>query len=189
MVGEGGFREAVARFHAEVDAAVTRARRASSAAKSGAASFRADTAELAAKIREGRARPRRDELTTPELRTLAEDFRTAKGLTTERLPDGEELVARAPLTSAPAPTQQPQPVADEAVDDDDYFHQQQIMVRGPSSRPEVPGAVQPPPAEEPPAAAEPPAAPPPPPSRRPRVTRPSDDDDDFSQESIMFRNS
>lgn len=102
---EGGFREAVARFSAEVDAAVTRARRAAADAKAQTAEFRAGTQDLVSRVKEGRAG------------TVAEP------------PDEDDDV----LDDWGA-----EPDVTQPSDDDEYFSQQRILVRG-SEEPYRPG--------------------------------------------------
>jgi hypothetical protein len=132
---EGGFREAVARFSAEVDAAVTRARRAAGEAKAQTAAFRSGTSDMVAKVKRGQVRPQPAEITPSEARESATEFRLAQGLEVEELPDDDELVDRLPETEPDT-----EPEVDEPDDDDEYFSQHRILVRGSeeSYRPERP---------------------------------------------------
>jgi hypothetical protein len=114
----GQFRDAAARFSAEVRAALTRARRASGEAKARSAQFRRGTEDLAEQAKSGRLRDLyADEAapTSEKARTDATTFRAATGLPVEEYPDAEDLVAGLP--------DRPDPVE---VDDDD-FSQHQIL--------------------------------------------------------------
>jgi hypothetical protein len=101
MTGQdGGFRAAVARFKAEVDAALTRARRAAADAKEQAAEFRRGSDDIARQTRTGRLRGRdRGQATSPEARANAMKFRNANDLPVEDLPD--------PSTVRPPAAEQP----------------------------------------------------------------------------------
>ncbi len=80
MTGQdGGFRAAAARFRAEVEAALTRARRASAEARAQSAEFRRGNEELAARARTGPPRGAHPP-TTAEPRAEAEKFRRANDL-------------------------------------------------------------------------------------------------------------
>lgn len=117
----GQFRDAAARFSAEVEAAMTRARRAAAEARARSAQFRKENGELAEQAKSGQLRDvRRDEVepTSDEPHKAATEFRTAHGLPVEPLPDAAELLANLPTD--------PEPVAVE--DDDEDFSQHQIMV-------------------------------------------------------------
>jgi len=98
MTGQdGGFRAAVARFRADVEAALTRARRAATDAKEQSAEFRRGSADLAERARTGKMRPvRRGQTTDAAAREDAVKFRNANDLPVEQLPDPEELKAAEP---------------------------------------------------------------------------------------------
>ncbi|MCP2165809.1 hypothetical protein [Goodfellowiella coeruleoviolacea] len=85
--------DAFARFRSEVDAALTRGRRAAAEASAVSAAFRNDNRELADRVRGRRVTPRRDELTGPALRRAATGFRQDQRLPVDQLPEGEELLA------------------------------------------------------------------------------------------------
>jgi hypothetical protein len=177
MTGQdGGFRAAAARFKAEVEAALTRARRAADEAKAQSAEFRRGNEDLAKQARTGRLRRvHRGQVapTSADARAEAERFRTANDLTVEDLPDAGRLMARLPE----APAEQPVPRRE-----DEDFSQHTVLFD--LDGPEAPGADQPgrhavdqtsdvsagagidSPGE-------------------PR-TRPSDEDEDFSQQRILF---
>ncbi|HYQ61623.1 hypothetical protein [Actinophytocola sp.] len=95
MTGQqGGFRQAAARFSAEVQWALTRARRAARDAKAESAGFRQRTEELATQakkkaLRRGQATP-----TSPAARADATKFRTDNGLPVPDLPEADELTGR-----------------------------------------------------------------------------------------------
>lgn len=116
----GQFRDAAARFSAEVEGAVTRARRAAGEARARATQFRRDNEELTEQAKSGSLRDvYRDEAepTSEKLRTDAAEFRVARGLPVEDLPAAGDLLAGLP--------HRPEPVALE--DDDEDFSQHQIM--------------------------------------------------------------
>lgn len=106
MTGQdGGFRAAAARFKAEVEAALTRARRAADEAKAQSAEFRRGSDDLADRARTGRLRPiRRGQLrpTDADARADAEAFRAAHGLPVPDLPDADAL-NRPPKATAETP--------------------------------------------------------------------------------------
>ena len=170
MTGQdGGFRAAAARFSAEVESALTRARRAASEARAQSAGFRRDTRELAEQARTGRLRGvRRDQVepTAAQARAEAEKFRHANGLADElavaELPDAGTLIARLPA----ARTAGPEP-------DDDDFSQRAVMVDVDTWEGAGPGGL----AD---------AAPPEPGSPEPEDARPGGDDEDFSQQRILL---
>ena len=109
MTGQdGGFSQAARRFIAEVDTALTRARRAAREARATSEEFRRDTGELGAQAKTGKLRGfRRGDVTptTPESRAEAVEFRTANGLPVEDLPDADTLTARLPA-QAPEPVRE-----------------------------------------------------------------------------------
>ncbi|TDQ05776.1 hypothetical protein [Labedaea rhizosphaerae] len=165
------FGDAFARFDAELDAAVSRARRVSAEARADSAAFRAETAKLAEATRNRSLVARPDELTSKQLREQAVKFRDEQGLPVEPLPSAEELVQAGMV-------REERPVRPPAEDEDDDFSQEKIMSAS-TTRDEPPGEEEPrPPVVEPPVA---PAR-----GRRRPVPRTSDDDDDFSQERILF---
>ncbi|MGH3760650.1 hypothetical protein [Actinophytocola sp.] len=107
MTGQdGGFRAAAARFKAEVEAALTRARRAADEAKAQAAEFRRGSDDLANQARTRRLRgARRGQVTptSPEALAEASTFRRANGLIVEELPGADELTGRPPTPPAAQP--------------------------------------------------------------------------------------
>ncbi|HEY7596508.1 MAG TPA: hypothetical protein VH969_25400 [Actinophytocola sp.] len=118
MTGQdGGFRAATARFKAEVEAALTRARRAAAEAREQSADFRRGTDDLADQARTGRLRLRRTQVrpTSAEAKAEAEKFRNANDLPVEDLPDADELTAR--------PAEQVRPQQHE----DEDFSQHQVL--------------------------------------------------------------
>lgn len=173
MTGQdGGFSQAARRFIAEVDTALTRARRATREARAVSEEFRRSTGELGAQAKTGKLRGvRRGEVTptSPESRAEAVEFRTANGLPVEELPDADALIARLP---APAPD--PEPVREQ-----DDFSQHRVLfdVDGPgepaetenldeeSARDAEMGRIDSPAAES---------------------ARTSDEDEDFSQQRILL---
>jgi hypothetical protein len=162
----GQFSQAVARFSATVEAALTRARRAAGEARAQSTDFRRRTGELAAQAKTGKLRGvRRDAVkpTSAEARAQAVDFRTAGGLPVEELPDADTLIARLP-GRAPSPPRRPE-------NEDFSEHTVLFDVDGRGAPAETPrdfakmGGIDSPAAE---------------------VTRPSDAEDDFSQQRILF---
>ncbi len=136
MTGQdgGGFRAAAARFKSEVEAALTRARRAADEAKAQSAEFRRGNEDLAKQAKTGRLRRvHRGEVapTSAEARAEAERFRTANDLTVEDLPDAGKLMARLP----DAPAEEPVPRRE-----DEDFSQHTVLfdLDGPDA-PETPG--------------------------------------------------
>ena len=114
----GQFREAADRFAADVQAAMTRARRATSEARARSGQFRRGTEDLAEQAKSGRLEDLyadEAEPTSEQARTDASTFRAARGLPVEEYPDAEALVASLP--------DRPEPVED----DDEDFSQHQIM--------------------------------------------------------------
>jgi hypothetical protein len=117
-MSDGGFPQAAARFSAEVDHALTRARRAAREAKAESADFRKRTEELSGQAKAGKLRGlRRGQVaaTTPAARDDATTFRVDNGLPVAELPDADALIARLP-NREPAPT----------VENDD-FSQHQVL--------------------------------------------------------------
>jgi hypothetical protein len=96
-----GFRQAAARFTAEVEWALTRARRAARAAKAESADFRRHTEELTTQAKARKLRRTQATPTSPEARADAAKFRTDNDLPVLDLPSVDELAGRRP-TRAPA---------------------------------------------------------------------------------------
>ena len=165
------FGDAFARFDAELDAAVSRARRVSAEARADSAAFRAETAKLAEATRDRSLVARPDELTSKQLREQATKFRDEHGLPVDALPSAEEL-RQAGMVREERPVRPP------VEDEDDDFSQEKILSAS-ATRDQQQEEPQPEsPADEPTPA----------PSRRRRRPVPptSDDDEDFSQERILF---
>ncbi|OLF15625.1 hypothetical protein [Actinophytocola xanthii] len=165
MTGQGGIHEGRARFAAEVESALTRARRAASEAKAQSGEFRRGTEELADQARTGRLRGvhrGQVEPTGESARAEAEKFREANGLHVERYPGADALIARLPAEPRPAP-----PVEDED------FSQHEILVDADAP-------------DEPDAADEPAQSVPHEVARRVPADPPTGDDEDFSQQRILF---
>jgi hypothetical protein len=115
-----GFPDAVAKFSNEVDAAVSRARRASADAREQSARLRRETEAGAERARAGELKVPADELTKPELRDAAVRFRAERGLPVDEFPPDAELTRPAAPAAPPVPP---------SGDDDDDFSQEQIMSR------------------------------------------------------------
>ncbi|TDV47168.1 hypothetical protein [Actinophytocola oryzae] len=93
------FRQAAARFLADVDYALTRARRAARDARAESAEFRGRTDELTAQAKTGKLRGlRRGEVapTDSAARADAAKFRADNGLPVPELPTADDLMARLP---------------------------------------------------------------------------------------------
>lgn len=93
------FRQAAARFSAEVERALTRARRAAREARSESADFRRRTDELSAQAKSGKLRGLRRgqvEATDPQASADAAKFRADNGLPVPALPTADELLAHLP---------------------------------------------------------------------------------------------
>jgi hypothetical protein len=167
MTGQdGGFPQAAARFSAEVDSALTRARRAAAEARALSADFRRGTGELAGQAKAGRLRGiRRDDVTptSADARQQAVEFRTANGLAVEELPDAGALVARMPGAGPETPP---------AVDDEDFSQHLVLVDVAEQEQPEHLEHLEP----EPDGTGAP----------EPETTRASDDDEDFSQQRILM---
>ncbi|GGP58306.1 hypothetical protein [Saccharothrix coeruleofusca] len=88
-----GTQDAFARFRADVEAAVTRGRRAAAEGGARAAALRGGNRELAERARGGRVPAERHAATSADLQRVAAGFRAARGLPVERLPAAEELLA------------------------------------------------------------------------------------------------
>ncbi|HJP78849.1 MAG TPA: hypothetical protein VJ914_31540 [Pseudonocardiaceae bacterium] len=127
--------EPMAGFHAELDAAVARARRVAAQSRETSAKFRRETRQLAERTRAGAVRPTSEsDLTAEHLRRAATGFRSDNGLPVESLPAGRDLLSQ-PTTPPPAPPVTPSgpratpsgrrnPYPD---DDDEDFSQERIM--------------------------------------------------------------
>lgn len=167
---DGGFPQAARRFIAEVDTALTRARRAAREARATSEDFRRSTGELGAKAKTGKLRGvRRGEVTptSAEARAQAVEFRTANGLPVEELPGADALIGRLP-EPAPEPVREQEdfsqhrvlfdvdapdePAETESHDDELATHEKMGRIDSPGSDP----------------------------------TRTSDDDEDFSQQRILL---
>jgi hypothetical protein len=177
MTGQdGGFRAAAARFRSEVEAALTRARRAASEAKAHTADFRRGTDEFAKQAKSGRLRGARGHLTPtdPRSRTDAENFRHANGLPVEKLPDADKLLHQLP----PAPAEELPPRRE-----DEDFSQHQVLFdldaepTAGDQEAERPDHRAGPDAEQEPPRIDSSAA---------ENTRRSDEDEDFSQQRILL---
>jgi hypothetical protein len=176
MTGQdgGGFPQAARRFIAEVDTALTRARRAAREARAVSEQFRRSTGELGAQAKTGKLRGvRRGEVapTSEQARAQAVEFRTANGLPVEELPGPDALIARLPA-----------PVA-EPVRENEDFSQHQVLfdvdTHGEPAETET-GDGEPAgdeDADEEIARIDAPGA---------ERTRTSDDDEDFSQQRILL---
>ena len=88
-----GIPEAFAKFRADVEAAVTRGRRAAAAAGAANADQRTRNRELAEQARAKQVRPDTQRPTSEDVRRVATGFREDRGLPVERLPSGAELLA------------------------------------------------------------------------------------------------
>ncbi|WP_086663916.1 hypothetical protein [Lentzea kentuckyensis] len=127
--------EVLARFRAEVGAAVTRARRASGEIGEQNAKLRERTRDLARQARERRVEPGA-QATSADVREAATGFRTDRGLPVEQVPDAAELTA--PQPPAPVETRPTATLGSTAVagpsgqlprvsDDDEDFSQSRIL--------------------------------------------------------------
>lgn len=115
---DGGFPQAAARFSAEVDHALTRARRAAREAKAESADFRKRTEELSEQAKNGKLRGLRRSQVVPTSQAAREDattFRVDNGLPVDAMPGADTLIARS-SNREPAPT----------VENDD-FSQHQVL--------------------------------------------------------------
>jgi hypothetical protein len=160
--GVSGFRQAARRFTAEVEQALTRARRAAGEAAAVAADFRRRNEELSGQAKSGKLRGlRRGEVTptSQQARADAVRFRTDNGLPVADLPTAEQLMARLP-NREPAPPPR---------NENDDFAQPQVLfdVAG-----EMPGQ----PREQQPETSAPDR----------RAPRRSDTEEDFSQQRILM---
>ncbi|MGW0523323.1 hypothetical protein [Crossiella sp. NPDC003009] len=129
--------DVIARFRAEVNAAVDRGSRAAADAREHSDAFRTQTRDLAEDVRKGKLAPAREDLTKPTARTAATEFRTAQRLPVEDLPDGEQLLAPPPPPPSPDQGTQKQTKGANAwpsrmqnprrTGDDEDFSQEQIL--------------------------------------------------------------
>jgi hypothetical protein len=172
MTGQdgGGFPQAARRFIAEVDTALTRARRAAREARATSEQFRRSTGELGAQAKTGKLRGvRRGEVTptSEQARAQAVEFRTANGLPVDELPGPDALIARLPEPAA------------EPVRENEDFSQHRVLfdvdAHGEPAETET-GAAEPADDEEMGRIDSPSAGP----------ARTSDDDEDFSQQRILL---
>lgn len=125
--------EVLARFRAEVGAAVTRARRASGEIGQRNAELRERTRDLARQARERRVEPGA-QATPADLREAATGFRGDRGLPVEQVPDAAELTAPQPLaetqpvaTLGSAAVAGPSGQLPRVSDDDEDFSQSRIL--------------------------------------------------------------
>ncbi|MCX2955163.1 hypothetical protein [Lentzea sp. NEAU-D7] len=124
--------EVLARFRAEVGAAVTRARRASGEIGERNAKLRERTRDLAERARERRSEPGAQ--TTPaDVREAATGFRVERGLPVEQVPEPvAEVVAAVPVETEPvalgsAAVAGPSGQLPRVSDDDEDFSQSRIL--------------------------------------------------------------
>ncbi len=87
-----GIPEAFARFRSDLDAAVTRGRRAAAAAGAKDADRRDRNRELADRARAREVKPEQHVPTSGDVQRVATGFRAHRGLPVEQLPSGEELL-------------------------------------------------------------------------------------------------
>jgi len=127
MTGQNqGFAEAVARYRAEVAAAVTRSRRAAAEARDQSANFRAENDELAKRVGKSKVDPA--ELTDEDRRAAADEWRRSQGLPVAEFPPAADLVADpAEPAKDEAAKRVPRPDDD---DDDEDFSQHSVLFRG-----------------------------------------------------------
>ncbi|MCR3746395.1 hypothetical protein [Lentzea californiensis] len=123
--------EVLARFRAEVGAAVTRARRASGEIGERNAKLRERTRDLAASARERKVEPG-GQATPADVREAAKGFRTDRGLAVEQVPDAAELTAPVPVeteqvTLGSAAVAGPSGQLPRVGDDDEDFSQSRIL--------------------------------------------------------------
>jgi hypothetical protein len=127
--------EVLARFRADVGAAVTRARRASGEIGERNAELRERTRDLARQARERRVEPGA-QATSADVKESASGFRADRGLPVEQVPTAAELTA--PQQAAPVETAPPNTLGSAAVagpsgqlprvsDDDEDFSQSRIL--------------------------------------------------------------
>ncbi|MFJ5991840.1 hypothetical protein [Lentzea sp. NPDC092896] len=128
--------EVLARFRAEVGAAVTRARRASGEIGERNAKLRERTRDLAAQARERKVEPGA-QATSGEVQQTAAGFRADRGLAVEQVPSAADLTAPAPVEPVPVETERvtlgssavagPSGQLPRVSDDDEDFSQSRIL--------------------------------------------------------------
>ena len=123
--------EVLARFRAEVGAAVTRARRASGEVGERNAKLRERTRDLAAQARERKVEPGA-QATSGEVQQAAAGFRADRGLAVEQVPSAAELTAPAPVetervTLGSSAVAGPSGQLPRVGDDDEDFSQSRIL--------------------------------------------------------------
>jgi hypothetical protein len=123
--------EVLARFRAEVGAAVTRARRASGEIGERNAKLRERTRDLAAQARERKVEPGA-QATPADVREVATGFRVDRGLAVEQVPDVAEVTAPVPVetervTLGSSAVAGPSGQLPRASDDDEDFSQSRIL--------------------------------------------------------------
>ncbi|CCH35107.1 hypothetical protein ABZ816_21325 [Actinosynnema sp. NPDC047251] len=91
-----GIPEAFARFRSDLDAAVTRGRRAAADAGAKTAAQRGRNRDLADRAKARDVKPEGHAPTSADLQRVATGFRAHRGLPVERLPTGAELLAPQP---------------------------------------------------------------------------------------------
>jgi hypothetical protein len=123
--------EVLARFRAEVGAAVTRARRASGEIGERNAKLRERTRDLAALARDRKVEPG-GQATPADVREAARGFRTDRGLAVEQVPDAAGVAAPVPVetervTLGSSAVAGPSGQLPRASDDDEDFSQSRIL--------------------------------------------------------------
>ena len=123
--------EVLARFRAEVGAALTRARRASGEIGERNAKLRERTRDLAALARDRKVEPG-GQATPADVREAARGFRTDRGLAVEQVPDAAGLAAPVPVetervTLGSSAVAGPSGQLPRASDDDEDFSQSRIL--------------------------------------------------------------
>jgi hypothetical protein len=120
--------EVLARFRAEVGAAVTRARRASGEIGERNAKLRERTRDLAARARERGPEPGA-RATPPDVREASRGFRADRGLAVEQVPDAAAPVPveTPPATLGSAAVAGPSGQLPRVSDDDEDFSQSRIL--------------------------------------------------------------
>lgn len=88
-----GIPEAFARFRSDLDAAVTRGRRAAAAAGAKSAAQRERNRQLAEQAKARQVRPEGHAPTSPDVQRVATGFREHRGLPVADLPPAAELLA------------------------------------------------------------------------------------------------
>lgn len=123
--------EVLARFRAEVGAAVTRARRASGEIGERNAKLRERTRDLAALARDRKVEPG-GQATPADVREAARGFRADRGLAVEQVPDAAGPAAPVPVetervTLGSSAVAGPSGQLPRASDDDEDFSQSRIL--------------------------------------------------------------